>query len=180
MNEQERHTLFSGLIGRHQSELYAYIFAIVRNWEDADDLFQSVCVVLCQKFESFRSGSNFFAWARQTAKFKVRQFLAQKELPSRVSEDLLDELAETIIEIQSNKVERDLVTLEHCREKLNRTDEEMLELHYADDLSTRQIADQLQRSQSSVCNSLNRIRSWLLECIQKELARQEHSARDYS
>ena len=55
MNEQERHNLFSELIARHQSEIYAYIFAIVRNWEDADDLFQSVCLVLWRKFESFRS-----------------------------------------------------------------------------------------------------------------------------
>ena len=77
MNEQERHNLFSELIARHQSQLYAYIFAIVRNWEDADDLFQSVCVVLWQKFESFRSDSNFFSWARQTAKFEVRKFLPQ-------------------------------------------------------------------------------------------------------
>ena len=43
--------LFSELISRHQSELYAYIFAIVRNWEDADDLFQSVSLVLWRKFE---------------------------------------------------------------------------------------------------------------------------------
>ena len=45
MNDQERHILFSELIARHQSELYGYIFAIVRNWEDANDLFQSVCLV---------------------------------------------------------------------------------------------------------------------------------------
>ena len=74
MNEQDRHNLFSELIARHQSELYAYIFAIVRNWEDADDLFQSVCLVLWRKFESFRPGSSFFSWARQTAKIEVRKF----------------------------------------------------------------------------------------------------------
>ena len=62
MNEQERHNLFSELLTRHQSELYGYIFAVVRNWEDADDLYQSVCLVLWSKFDSFRPGSSFFAW----------------------------------------------------------------------------------------------------------------------
>ena len=74
MNEQERHNLFSDLIARHQSELYGYIFAVVRNWEDADDLFQSVCLVLWRKFESFQPGSSFFSWARQTAKNRGQQF----------------------------------------------------------------------------------------------------------
>ena len=75
MDEQDRHGLFSELISRHQSELYAYIFAIVRNWEDTDDLYQSVCLVLWRKFGSFRSGSSFFSWARQAAKIEVRNFL---------------------------------------------------------------------------------------------------------
>jgi RNA polymerase sigma-70 factor, ECF subfamily len=178
MSQRERHTLFSELIGRHQSELYAYIFAIVRNWEDADDLFQSVCVVLWQKFESFRPGSSFFAWARQTAKFKVRQFLAHKQLPSYVDEGLLDELTETRMEVQSSKPERDLTALERCREKLSRADEELLDLHYVQDLGSCQIADRLQRSQASVCHSLKRIRRWLFECVQAELAREESSGRE--
>lgn len=180
MNDQERHNLFSELIARHQSELYAYIFAIVRNWEDADDLFQSVCVVLWRKFDSFQSNSSFFCWARQTAQFEVRKFLTRKRLPDYAGEELLDELAETVIEVRSNKGEHHLAALERCREKLSRADEELLDLHYVDDLSSRQIADRLQRSQPSVCNSLNRIRCWLLECIRMELARQEHSGKHYS
>ena len=57
MNEQDRHHLFTELITSHQSELYGYIFAVVRNRADADDLFQSVCVVLWRKFESFQPDS---------------------------------------------------------------------------------------------------------------------------
>lgn len=175
MNDGTSHDLFAELIGRHQNELYAYIFGIVRNWDDADDLFQSVCVVLWQKFDSFRLGSDFFAWARQTAKFKVRQFLAQKHLPGQPSDELIDEIGETIVAAQNDYEERDLASLDRCREKLGSADQHLLKLHYVDDLSTRQISKQLQRSQPSICNSLNRIRCRLLECLQLELAQQEHS-----
>jgi RNA polymerase sigma-70 factor (ECF subfamily) len=180
MNERSHQSLFSELITRYQSELYGYIFAVVRNWQDADDLFQSVSLVLWRKFESFRPGSNFFYWARQTAKIEVSNFLRHKQLPSYVTEELLDALVETVVEPQGNEAESYLTALRRCKEKLGPTDEELIELHYVDDLGSRQIAERLHRPQRGVLNSLNRIRSRLLECIQMDLARQEHSRKEHS
>jgi len=175
MNEQERHALFSGLVARHRSELYGYIFAVVRNWEDADDLFQSVCLVLWSKFELFQPGTSFFAWARQTAKNKINKFLRHKQEPDFVDEELLEALAAVVLDIKDDWTESYLTALRHCRANLATADEELLELHYAEGCGTRQIADRLQRLQSNVCHSLARIRRWLFECIQMEIARQEHS-----
>jgi RNA polymerase sigma-70 factor, ECF subfamily len=175
MNEQDRHNLFSELIACHQSELYAYIFAIVRNWEDTDDLYQTVCLILWAKFDSFRPGSSFFSWARQTAKLTVRKFLRCKPLRTYVSENLLDALAETTFDTECAKASPYMAALERCREKLAATDEDLLELRYVEDLGSRQIADRLRRPQQSVCQSLKRIRRWLLECVETELAQQEHS-----
>lgn len=180
MNEQDRHDLFSELIARYRGELYAYILAIVRNWEDADDLFQSVCLILWNKFGTFRPGSSFFAWARQTAKIEVRCFLRHKPSPTHVSEQLLDTLAETVVDAQREQAEPYLTALEHCRAKLGVADEELLELRYVEDLGSREIADRVQRPQQSVCQSLKRIRRWLLECARAELARQEHSSQEHS
>jgi RNA polymerase sigma-70 factor, ECF subfamily len=175
MNEQDRHNLFSELIVRHQSELYAYIFAIARNWEDTDDLYQSVCLVLWSKFDSFRPGSSFFSWARETAKLTVRNFLRRKQLRTYVSDKVLDTLAETTLDAQPAGADLYMAALERCRAKLTAIDEELLELRYVEDLGSRQIADRLQRPQQSVCQSLKRIRQRLLECVQMELAQEEHS-----
>jgi RNA polymerase sigma-70 factor (ECF subfamily) len=176
MNEPDRHTLFSELIVRHQSELYAYLFAIARNWEDTDDLYQSVCLVLWSKFDAFRLGSSFFSWARHTAKLTARDFLKHKRSRTCVSETLLDALAETTSDAGCGWPDLSyMAALERCRAKLTAADDELLGLRYVEDLGSRQIADQLQRSQQSVCQSLLRIRRWLLECVQMELAREEHS-----
>jgi RNA polymerase sigma-70 factor, ECF subfamily len=174
MNDQDRQDLFSQLIARHQSELYSYLFAVVRNWNDADDLLQSVCLVLWRKFNSFEPSSNFLFWASHTAKLVVSSFLRQKRLSGYPSDDLFDALAETFTGVQREGMEQYLEALHRCRDKLSPADEELIDLHYADDLSSRQIAERLRRSQSSVCNSLNRIRSWLFKCIQRELAQQQH------
>jgi RNA polymerase sigma-70 factor (ECF subfamily) len=181
MNEQDRHSLFSDLTASCHSQLYAYIFAIVRNREDASDLFQSVCLILWRKFDSFRPGSNFFAWARQTAKLVVRSFLRHKKhLSSCVGEELLNALAETDFDDLTGESEPYFAALRHCRKKLDSADEQLLGLRYAEELGSREIAERLQRPQTSVCRSLNRIRNWLLECIELELNRQERSGRGLS
>lgn len=176
MNEQDRHNLFCELVAHHHSQLYAYIFAMVRNREDASDLFQSVCLVLWRNFESFVPNSSFFSWARQTAKLVVRNFLRHKRrLSNHVSEELLDTLAETIADTRDEGAESYLTALRRCKVKLMAADQELLELHYVENLGSREIADRLHRPQPSVCHSLTRIRQWLLECIRMELLRQDYS-----
>jgi RNA polymerase sigma-70 factor, ECF subfamily len=177
MNEQERHNLFSSLLARHQSELYAYVYAILRNWGDTDDVFQSACLALWRKFDVFQPGSSFLSWARQVMQFEVRRFLRQKRSPAYAAQELVDELDRTAVEVQGHRGERDLAALERCRQKLNVADAGLLELHYVQELGSREIADRLQRSQASVCHSLKRIRRWLFECIRLELAQEDHSGR---
>ena len=178
MNEQERHDLFSELLTCHQSRIYGYIFALVRNREDAADLFQSVCLLLWCKFESFQPGSSFFSWARKAAIFEVRNFLKRKNQPTYVGEELLDAFMRARPEAQSDATELYLVALRRCKAKLNASDAELLDLRYAEDRSTRQIADRLGRPQQGVCNSLARIRSWLMDCVQGDLTRQERQRED--
>ena len=176
MNEQDRHHLFSELIARYHSQLYAYIFAVVRDREDAEDLFQSVCLVLWRKFGSFQPDSSFFSWARQTAKLVVSGFLRRKRnLPTSASEELLDALAETISQARGDGAELYLAALRRCKGKLSAADEELLDLRYAESLGSYEIAARLRRPQQSVCQSLKRIRRWLLECVRMELARQERT-----
>jgi RNA polymerase sigma-70 factor, ECF subfamily len=180
MNEQERHNLFAELTTRHQGDLYGYIYSVVRNWADTDDLYQSVCLVLWHKFDSFRPGSNFFAWARQTAKNKIGDFVRQKQSPTYVSCDLLDILAQGGAGPHDADAESYLVALQHCREKLTPEDDELLQLRYVEELTTAAIAERMQRLRQSVGRSLSRVRHWLLECIQMELARREHSSNEFS
>lgn len=177
MHEQERQDLFAELITRHQSELYGYIYAVVRNWQDADDIYQCVCLVLWNKFDLFRPGSSFFAWARQTAKIEVSNFLRHKQSSKYLAEKLREVLAAITGDRQSVSTEVYLAALRHCREKLMPEEDELLELRYYKELNTVEIAAQLQRHQQSISRSLNRIRRLLFECIRIELAKSEHSSK---
>lgn len=175
MNEQDRQELFSQLVSRHHSQLYAYIFAVVKNQEDTEDLFQSVCLILWKKFDLFQPNSSFFSWARQTAKFMLCSFLRHKRnMPNHASEELLEAIAGTVIKAQGDEVDLHLATLRRCKGKLSADDDELLRLRYVEDLNTVEIAERLQRLRPNVSRSLNRIRRLLFECVRLELARQGH------
>ena len=178
MNQQERQDLFTELIARHQGAIYGYIYSVVRNWEDADDLYQAVCLVLWNRLDSFEQGTNFMAWARQTARNKIGNFLTAKRMPTYANEGLVDVLAET--EPEQRDVDGDAYTLalQQCRNRLTAEDEELLRLRYVEELSMAEIAQRSQRLRQSIGRSLNRIRRCLFECIQMELARQERSSNE--
>jgi DNA-directed RNA polymerase specialized sigma24 family protein len=101
-------------------------------------------------------------------------------LPIYATEKLMGILTEIPVEPYDASVEVYLAALRRCRQKLDATDDELLQMRYVDELSTVEIANRLQRLQPSVSRSLNRIRRWLFECIEMELIKREYSSKELS
>ena len=59
----EKSALFTDLLHESRSRLYGYIYALVQNQADAEDLFQETTLCLWQKFEEFEQGTDFGRWA---------------------------------------------------------------------------------------------------------------------
>ena len=96
MSQQDRYDMFCELLTRYQAHIRGYILALVRNREDADDLFQTTSLVLWRRFDTFQAGGNFFAWARRTAEFTVCNFWkTNRSRFTPLSEAFLDTLAAT-------------------------------------------------------------------------------------
>jgi RNA polymerase sigma-70 factor (ECF subfamily) len=62
-----------GLLSRHQRKIFAYLYTLVPNRADADDLLQETCLTIYEKFDEFEDGTDFVAWANRIAWWKVRQ-----------------------------------------------------------------------------------------------------------
>jgi RNA polymerase sigma-70 factor (ECF subfamily) len=174
MPELPHNDEFMELVTLHQTRLYGYIFALVGNAEDADDLFQQTILVLWRKFADFERGSDFSRWAWTTAKFEVRNFQRVSRRSHVIFSDrLVDQLMSEagVEEDTSDDPEREHA-LQHCVEKLPEADRELLDLCYKDRNKIKDIATRLGRSSQSVCNSLGRIRTTLFNCIQRVLNRE--------
>ena len=98
--------------------VYGYIYTMLPRWADADDVFQETSRVLWQKFGEFRSGTDFFAWARQVARYQVLYF-RQRQQRCRVkfTDAFLDAVAATAAD-NAEQLEAEQRALAECMEKL--------------------------------------------------------------
>ena len=67
----DRHAQFLRLYTRHQHRILAYIYTLVPNRADAEDLLQDTAVLLWEKFAQFELGTDFIAWACRVAFLKI-------------------------------------------------------------------------------------------------------------
>ncbi len=165
----ERHDDFMDLLAQHQSQLFGYIFALVQNLADAEDLYQQTSIVLWQKFDTFETDTDLVSWSCQTAQFQVLNFLRVKRR-SRVC--FSDDLVETFAVSQSDR--SDISTarrsaLRYCVAKLKAGDRHLIELCYGGAKTIKAAAKVLGRSADGVYKSLNRIRAGLMQCINQRL-----------
>jgi RNA polymerase sigma-70 factor (ECF subfamily) len=165
---------FAELLRRHQSQLFAYIYSLVRNFDDADDLFQQTSVVLWDKFDQFDRSRRFVAWACGVARYEVLNYLRAR---SRHRLYFSDELNLALIEAQDELEAEPLLeqrdALATCMKKLRMRDQELLEACYGHCQCISEVANSWGRSTHSIHNSLRRIRRALFECVRRTLAQEE-------
>src|SRR5437764_15436959 len=84
------------LMTRHQRQIFSYIYVLVPNRADAEDLLQETSLLICEKFHEFKEGTDFVAWASQIAYWRVR-YSRQKFARSKVvfDQEIVDVLAQT-------------------------------------------------------------------------------------
>ena len=70
----DRSELFVQLVTQYQQRVHLFILSLVPNRTDAEEILQETNLVLWRRFEEFRPGSDFRAWAFQVAFNKVKLF----------------------------------------------------------------------------------------------------------
>jgi RNA polymerase sigma-70 factor (ECF subfamily) len=174
-DEQAGKAEFADHLRRHQSQLFGYIHSLVRDLNDADDVFQQTTMVLWNKFAEFDRQRSFAAWACGVARLEVATFLRTR---SRRRLYFTDELNLLLVEAQDKLTPAELddrrTALGQCVQKLRERDRQLLEQCYGDP-GVNATAQRQGRSAQSVHNSLRRIRRALFECIRRALVQDAHS-----
>jgi RNA polymerase sigma-70 factor (ECF subfamily) len=172
---QSRKAEFAEYLRQDQTRLFGYIHSLVRDLNDADDLYQQTTLILWKKFGAFDPQRSFFAWACGVARLEVANFLRAR---GRQRLYFSDDLNLLLVEAQAEMTNEELAdrrdALVRCIEKLRQRDRELLTECYGEDARVHQAASRRGRSPQSVYNSLRRIRRALFECIARTL---EHEAR---
>jgi len=70
----QRNADFVRLLKRYDRRLAAYVFSLVPDWNDAEDILQDTWVRLWEQFDEYRQGEDFGVWACTIARYLVMAY----------------------------------------------------------------------------------------------------------
>lgn len=152
-----------------QSRLYAFVLAVVHNRSDADEIFQETVLILWNKFETYREGEDFGAWAIGIAKNKVFEYLRHHRKKQQVfQETFYQQLSEQASRRSDDYPER-MDLLKQCVQTLREKDQALLMMRYNQNLPIRTMSEATGRSCDSLYKAMTRIMVVLRQCISRKL-----------
>jgi RNA polymerase sigma factor (sigma-70 family) len=113
---------YDDLVKRYQERIYATIYHMTSNHEDANDLAQDSFIKAFQALKSFKGGSTFYTWLYRIAVNKTINFLKQRKNRTHMSLNDIDFNAEhdvDLIALISEKTPRRDAGLNELQKKLN-------------------------------------------------------------
>jgi RNA polymerase sigma factor (sigma-70 family) len=123
---------YDELVRRYQERVYATIYHMTSNHEDANDLAQEAFIKAFQAIKSFKGGSSFYTWVYRIAVNKTINFLKQRKNRSAMSLNDLDFNAENdpdLVALISDKTPRRDAVLSELQKKLNEAMQKLSEQH---------------------------------------------------
>ena len=170
-SESKRHTQrFLTLLGKHEQQFAAYVFSLVSNFADAEDLVQELRLRLWDQFDEYDPNKDFGAWGRTVARYLV---MAHWEKQGRLKRNMkspafIDAVSRTY-ETNSEALQQRSQALRHCVDKLPKKSRDLLLQLYQGKESMRQIAAAMGRSYDATRKAVQRIRLSVQECMARQL-----------
>ena len=158
------------LMTQHQRRIFGYIYTLVPDRHDAEDILQETSVVICEKFAQFQPGTDFAAWACQIAYWEVRR-ARQKFARAKVvfNQEVVDAISETAVELAPEQTARH-EALAKCLQKLHARDRELLLTRYEPGSGVELAAQRSGRSLEAAYKALARLRKLLHDCVTNQLS----------
>lgn len=113
---------YDELVKRYQERIYATIYHMTSNHEDANDLAQEAFIKAFSALKSFKGGSSFYTWLYRIAVNKTINFLKQRKNKYHLSLNDIDFNAEhdpDLMALISDKTPNRDVGLSELQKKLN-------------------------------------------------------------
>lgn len=151
-----------------QPTVAAFIWSLVPNGHDADDLLQRTAESLVEKFEEYDDSRSFVSWAMGVAKIEVLRFRQERRRDRLVFDDETIDVVEAAVNRSEYELAEMRTALKACAEQLTGRLKQVLQLHYAQEASPEDIAKRLGLSENAVFVSLHRARMAMRNCMERK------------
>lgn len=156
------------LFVRNADAIKGFLFALTADPHAADDLMQEVYLVVREKAAEFAPGSNFLAWVRTIARFKVMHHFrnrGRRPLIDPANAEALAAVDEALGVDGADEWAEHRNALARCLERIGSAPRQLLDLRFAEDLSPTGMAERLGRSANGVSVALSRTLTALRDCV---------------
>ncbi len=120
------------LMRKYQQRIYATLYNMTSNHEDANDLTQDTFIKAYQALKSYKGDAGFYTWVYRIAVNKTLNFLKQRKNKFHISLNDIDFNAENdpdLVALVSEKTPRRDADLTELQEKLNEAMQKLSETH---------------------------------------------------
>ncbi len=167
MHEPPQKSEFVRLWALHGQRLYAHLLTLTSNDADADEIYQDVAMTLWERFDQFTPGTDFLAWGRQVALYKVLNFRRlrhhQTVLCSPQFLDAIDSMAAK----NAERLDAQRKALANCFNQLPQKHKDLIKQRYQPGATPQSVASQTGRNVMAVYQALRRIHRALFDCVRK-------------
>ena len=150
---------FEELVCRYEAPVYRFVCQRCGNPDDAQDLAQATFVSAFRKLRQFTPGRSFRSWLFAIARNRTIDFLRARRTHESVEPGHLVDSADPATAMEGHEQADALWALARCRLRIEQF--EVLWLRYQEDLSVREIARTLRRTETGVKVTLFRARQKL-------------------
>jgi RNA polymerase sigma-70 factor (ECF subfamily) len=156
----------------HRRGLLSYLYALCRDYHQAEDLVQEAMAIAHGKREHYFPEADFGAWLRAIAR---NVWMRQRRIDARAPrhEAVIGELADTLFSADDYQDDRwgdEKRALDACLEQLESTDRRLIRDHFSGGQRYGELAAAAGRTVSWVKVRMFRARAALAECIRGRLA----------
>lgn len=163
----ERADQFIQLLATHERRLAAYVATLIPSSQDADDVLQETKMWLWRSFDQYEPGTQFGAWARQVAFYRIQQYFRKRSTEKKrlvFSDACLEQLAATLDQ-RADQLEERIGRLSLCLARLSPDHLRILTLRYREEMDIDELAHRVGRSTTAAYRVLSRIRLALRDCV---------------
>lgn len=154
---------FREVVRAHQSRVFRYCLSLSRDPAQAEDLLQETFVDAMRGYDGFRGDASALTWLLTIARRRFLRMHRPRAGAPRETEELMTlgleagwgspETLESTLDAETSRAE-----LQRALLALNHADREVITLRDLEELSTREVAEILQLSESAVRVRLHRAR----------------------
>jgi len=161
---------------RYQGEFLAYLMAITRDFNAAEEVFQNAAVVIIEGATAGEPIRNFRAWAKEIVRRQALYYLRKQGQQAKhrraIDPELFEALSDAFLE-EDEGPGIEVKALRQCLDKVPSPQRRMLTLRYEGKASFAQIGQSVGTTAGAVQRALSRLRKALHDCVRAALRKTE-------